>query len=238
MGDAIGGFFGELFAQLGDGNPNLTVADFGAAVNPVVVGGDAPVDENTNVFLVWKSVPQGIEEATDSFLWKDGAIITKQNIVVKDSKDGQCDGGVYEPDGGEIDPEKQKMKDGWDNHFDSFGKQNLDAIMADYTEDSVVRVYDWSEESDPAQAYKVHTGLTAIRDLFEGLFDVINKDTVGAPVVAEEYDLNSVFLVWTSNAWERATDTFLFNNDGKIVQQNVVVGGKSGSRAWGVTAIV
>ena len=32
----------------------------------------------------------------------------------------------------------------WDNHFSAFGEQDLDKIMLDYTEDSLLRLYDFT----------------------------------------------------------------------------------------------
>ena len=33
------------------------------------------------------------------------------------------------------------------NHFDAFGEQNLTKIMLDYTEDSIIQVWNWSSNA-------------------------------------------------------------------------------------------
>merc|ERR1719277_2054732 len=135
----------------------------------------------------------------------------------------------------------------WDNHFTAFGcltttaadckrkdengaevswdTKNYD-IMADYTEDSIVEVFDTREEK-----YTQYKGLTEIKGMFDALFVAIKNAGTGDPVnygigvLVQEVDpsYNDVFLVWKSNSHPKATDTFVFSDDHKIIRQNIVV---------------
>jgi len=42
-------------------------------------------------------------------------------------------------------------------------------------------------------------------------------------VLEVDETVNGVFLVWESLSHPKATDTFVFNDDGKIIRQNIVV---------------
>ena len=58
---------------------------------------------------------------------------------------------------------------------------------------------------------------------------------VGAPIVhVEEANGNQVFLIWRAPAsgYESATDTFIFNAEGKILRQNVVVHYSPVQKSW------
>lgn len=233
--DEIGNFFEGLFATLGDGSkvntPNFTESGDNPIVEPA---GKVAVDDTANVFLVWESPTEAggnIGEATDTFLWSSDFKITKQNIVVY--QDGACEG---EPaPSGEWDPEKdtaetELIKQGWENHFGAFGNQSITGIMKDYDEDSIIRVFDWREYERDGLSYTLADDLTKIESLFTGLFASIGQDPEGTPnqvnvrLQLREYDFKTVFLVWEhSTSHLRATDTFLFNDAGKIIRQNIVI---------------
>mmetsp|Transcript_148161 Transcript_148161/g.369392 ORF Transcript_148161/g.369392 Transcript_148161/m.369392 type:complete len:311 (+) Transcript_148161:65-997(+) len=113
------------------------------------------------------------------------------------------------------------VKQAWDNHFDAFGKQDLDKIMLDYDETSVARVYD----NTTGQKTEFR-GTAQIRQMFTNLFaDLKDLTTLDAPVVDVEEDGKQVFLVWKCPGcgYKTATDTFIFGPDYKIKRQNIVV---------------
>merc|ERR1712008_403245 len=142
-----------------------------------------------NVFLVWSSVDQGIEKATDTFMWKDvnGVVkVKKQNIVA--TQPSACTGGetLAAP---AADP---------NNHLAGFGSQDKQMIMEDYLESSTVQVFTWDK------GYEIFEGLDAIGGMFEGLWADMNGRVVdgsiglgipgGFPRV--EVGMQSVFLTW------------------------------------------
>jgi hypothetical protein len=111
---------------------------------------------------------------------------------------------------------------GWDNHFAAFAEQDVEKILLDYTEDSEINIYDWTTKEE-----SVHTGLDAIGTMFGGLFTALHDTTtLAAPVVMVEHKpIPQVFLVWEtpSSGFLKVTDSFLFDDAGKIIRQNIVV---------------
>lgn len=247
----IRGFFDALFLEL-KSNENLDAVGPSSG-SPVVFEGDSSA---ANVFLTWRTKNGiDIETATDSFSFKetDGkAMIAKQNIVVTQPIKTCTDNAVTTPAACTAQEKiDNKVCAGWDNHFTYFdagckaasdGAMNstlmeeaLDRIMDDYTEDSIIQVFDNRDK-----AYSIFDSRAKIRTLFEGLFTDINKAkttpfdpaTNGVEVLVLEVEKDrGVFLVWTSNSHPKATDTFVFNSDGKIIRQNIVVTTKTEGQA-------
>mmetsp|Transcript_61451 Transcript_61451/g.168761 ORF Transcript_61451/g.168761 Transcript_61451/m.168761 type:complete len:103 (-) Transcript_61451:500-808(-) len=60
------------------------------------------------------------------------------------------------------------VQEAWDNHFEAFGSQNLDKIMLDYDEKSVLRCFCHSDGAD--DTFK---GVEEIRGFFDGLFKML-----------------------------------------------------------------
>jgi len=227
-------FFTDLFVTLTP-TPGLNVPAFaGDAANPTV--DDATVGSSldaANVFLVWQSVDQGIEKATDTFLWKEiiglggGRImIKKQNIVA--TQPSACPAEfTANPPAPNADP-KSPVTMGWNNHFEAFGAQDLNKILADYTESSTVQVFAWDQAE--GEGYTEYKGLSAIGGMFTQLWQDMNAAAVGDDLglgVATEFPrvetaMQEVFLVWYSNSNPKATDTFLFDSAGKITRQTIV----------------
>jgi ketosteroid isomerase-like protein len=115
----------------------------------------------------------------------------------------------------------KSVQEAWDNHFDAFGKQNLDKIMLDYNEKSVAQVYNNADKTRSK-----FTGVAEIRRMFQGLFaDLRDLASLAAPVVDIDEEGRQVFLVWKCPAmgYRTATDTFIFDGDFKIARQNIVV---------------
>ena len=123
---------------------------------------------------------------------------------------------------------------GWDNHFAAFGAQDTGKILKDYTEQSQVLVYDAATNVSTN-----YTGVEAVEALFTGLFALMSDTSTLAvrKLLVEESKLDSlgqavgrdpypqVLLVWecpSSNLF-KVTDTFLFDSEGTIVRQNIVV---------------
>ena len=208
---AIEALFTQLFVDL-TATPTLTV----------------PVEDvyENGVFLVWTAAPQGFTQVTDSFIFDPTSNrILQQNIVIYNA---DCPDATRR--------ELQTVNDSWDNHFAAFGAQDLAGIMEDYTEDSVIALYNF--EGDGTQTADYFNGLAAIEDLFTNLFlDLDDLDTLTAPVVdTTASPVENTFLVWKCpgcssekpGAYSYVTDTFVYGtpnamNGPAITRQNIVV---------------
>jgi len=143
-------------------------------------------------------------------------------------------------------PAPTALQAAWDNHFTAFGagvtaqdeadptEKNtaaLDQIMEDYTNDSVVRL--WDHSAAPGSELSDYNGLAEIRAMFNDLFPALkgcngdDDNQLKARVDVDEGG-QQVFLVWScaSATFYRATDTFIFETVGGrpiISNQNIVV---------------
>ena len=115
----------------------------------------------------------------------------------------------------------KSVQEAWDNHFDAFGKQDLEKILLDYDQSSIAKIYNNADSSK-----KEFTGLAGIREMFTELFhDLHDLKTLEAPVVEVDEPGRTVFLIWACPGcgFTTATDTFVFGPDFKIKRQNVVI---------------
>ena len=172
-----------------------------------------------SVFLIWRCPSSGFVHCTDTFLFNDAGKIVRQTVCILNpgapaGKAPLC----TEPQGGPVQAS-------WDNHFAAFGAQDVDKILLDYTEKSVIKVY--NQVTDELVEFK---GLKAVKECFTGLFkDLSDLSGLAAPAIrveeATEGKAGMVFLVWRcpSSGYNHATDTFLFDAAGKIAKQNVVI---------------
>ena len=102
----------------------------------------------------------------------------------------------------------------FDHHFEALGKGDLDELIKDYTDDSIVIVADG-----------VTSGLPAIRALFGGYLSTLLKPgTYEFGLDKLHVDGEVVFVVWHANCQGAditfASDTFIIRN-GKIAVQTV-----------------
>jgi len=171
------------------------------------------------VFLIWRCPSSGFVHCTDTFLFNDAGKIVRQTVCILN--EGAPAGKAplcTEPQGGPVQAS-------WDNHFGAFGAQDVDKILLDYTDKSVIKVY--NQVTDELVEFK---GLKGVKECFTGLFkDLSDLSGLAAPAIrveeATEGKAGMVFLVWRcpSSGYNHATDTFLFDAAGKIAKQNVVI---------------
>ncbi|HEX5053297.1 MAG TPA: nuclear transport factor 2 family protein [Planctomycetota bacterium] len=99
-----------------------------------------------------------------------------------------------------------------ERHLRSFVEGDLDRIMADYTEDSVLFTVD-----GPL------TGRNPIRQLMSGLFKEFAQPGAHFEMRVQNVRGEAAHIVWTgetpTNRYEFATDTFVVRN-GKIAYQS------------------
>jgi ketosteroid isomerase-like protein len=114
------------------------------------------------------------------------------------------------------------VHDAWENHYSGIGERDIEKIMQDYREDSVVERYEYSDGS-----LRTAKGLQEIRSFFEDVFEEQRNMTAqSAPVIeVTEGPARQTYLIWTfsaSNTYNSGTDSFLFTPDNSILRQQVV----------------
>ncbi len=104
-----------------------------------------------------------------------------------------------------------KTKQVLDHHWKAFTQNNMEAVMADYTEESVLITPDATFE-----------GLEEIRKNFENAFITFPKDKTSFQLSKSVIDRDVAYILWQAKTptlnLTYATDTFVIR-DGKIVRQ-------------------
>ena len=99
-----------------------------------------------------------------------------------------------------------------DHHLTAFAEKDMDAILADYTEESVI-----------VTNIGTFRGLDEIRGLYEDLFSEFSQEGTTMEVTQQEIEDDFAFIVWEAetpdNVYEFATDTFEID-DGEIEFQS------------------
>ena len=105
----------------------------------------------------------------DTFLFNDAGKIVRQTVCILNEGAPACKAPLCtEPQGGPVQAS-------WDNHFAAFGGQDVDKVLKDYTEKSVIKVY--NQVTDELVEFK---GLKAVKECFTGLF-LISPTCRGSP---------------------------------------------------------
>jgi predicted SnoaL-like aldol condensation-catalyzing enzyme len=98
------------------------------------------------------------------------------------------------------------------HHVEALGAQNLDEIVADYTDDALFVGND-----------TVRRGLAGVRQAFAELIDAVPDASWELPATVFEDDI--LYLEWTADSAKNrvtdGTDTFVFTDDGQIRVQTV-----------------
>jgi ketosteroid isomerase-like protein len=98
------------------------------------------------------------------------------------------------------------------HHVEALGAQNVDEIVADYTDDAIF-----------IGNGTVRRGLEGVRQAFEELIDTVPDASWELPKTVFEGDI--LYLEWTADSAKNrvtdGTDTFVFADDGQIRVQTV-----------------
>ena len=99
-----------------------------------------------------------------------------------------------------------------DQHLKSFGRNDLDGVLADYSSDAVLFI--------PGRSLK---GPNAIKSFFHALLAEFAKPGATFSLGQQCVDGDYAYILWSAetadNSYEAATDTFVVQN-GKIVAQS------------------
>jgi ketosteroid isomerase-like protein len=98
------------------------------------------------------------------------------------------------------------------HHLQAFGNGDLEGVMADFTDDSVLFT-----PSGPLE------GLDAIRGMFVALLEEFGKPGMSIEMLQQDVEGDCAYIVWKAetadNVYEIATDTFVVRG-GKIAYQS------------------
>jgi len=101
-----------------------------------------------------------------------------------------------------------------DHHLHSFGERDVDAILEDYTEDSMIIIPN-----------AVIRGLDQIKDFFTNLTTKVLPPGCDFELLEKVAEDNIGYIVWHAESEgfkiPYASDTFVFDEDDKILVQTV-----------------
>ena len=107
--------------------------------------------------------------------------------------------------------DEARTKEVLDHHWATFQSNDLDGVMADYTDESVLIT--------PDRTFK---GLTEIRENFVGAFSAFPKDSTTMKLHKSVVTQDVAYIIWEAAGPKvkisYGTDTFIIR-DGKIVRQ-------------------
>ncbi|UZD22781.1 nuclear transport factor 2 family protein [Algoriphagus halophytocola] len=98
-----------------------------------------------------------------------------------------------------------------DHHFKAFVENNLEEVMADYTEESILITPD-----------RTYRGLAEIRENFVNAYAALPKDSTTVNLIKDLAIKDVGYIIWEADApnfeFKSSSDTFIIQ-DGKIVRQ-------------------
>lgn len=113
--------------------------------------------------------------------------------------------------------DERTVQEAWDRHFIAFSEQDVEKIVLDYDDESLITIFDQT-----AGTKTVYEGAEGARALFTWFFTAFTNgddlDTVLADVCE---DSRTVFFVWKLPAvgFPDGTDTLLFGKNNKVRRQ-------------------
>jgi hypothetical protein len=121
----------------------------------------------------------------------------------------QNSGDNTSPSASTID--EAKTKEVFDHHMKTFGENDLDGIMSDYTDESILITHE-----------STLSGLDEIRKNFVVAFKMLPRDSTTFQIVKTVIKDDIAYVIWNAKtpkfAIDFGTDTFVIQN-GKIVRQ-------------------
>lgn len=163
-------------------------------------------------YITWsaETADNVYELATDTFVIVGGKIVAQTfagKITARNP--AEASSAASPPPALEASATQQVLS----HHLDAFGQRKIDAILSDYTPESVFL----------GQAGEV-IGAEQLSPVFQGLFDEFAKPGAKFTMQTMAVEGDVAFIVWSAetadNVYEWATDTFVVR-DGKIAYQTL-----------------
>jgi len=179
------------------------------------------MDEESGTALVsWENQASGYSKCSDTLIFnKASKKIVRQNMMVNHPQNAHTPAPTpysagYKP---------TTVKQVWGNHLASFGWQDVDRALLDYSDNSVLIVHN---EAD--QATKSYMGLKEIRTGFANLFASMKEKSTHFAVsmtVPSEGPVPMVFNSWQNLAsgYKDCTESVLLDDQLKISRHHMAV---------------
>ena len=201
--DGIKAVFEEMMAEFGQPGTSFEILK-------QIIEGDI-------AYIIWKAETADnlYEFGTDTFLIRDGKIL-QQTLALKATPKGETppekpagdqEAGSGPPEG----PTASVLK----HHLDAFGAQDLEGVLSDYTDESILITPDGTIR-----------GREGLKALFEGMMAEFGQPGSSFEMAKTVIDGELAYILWSAetanNVYELGTDTF-FVRDGKIAVQTLAV---------------
>merc|ERR1712187_845498 len=176
-------------------------------------------------WLLWKNPERGFVSGTDTFVYDEHHRVKYQNTVCT-----RTPGSSPPPDGCKVETATRQLEallagyhptsdaEAFEHHAKAFVQEkNLEHIMLDYTEESKVILYDWSEGE-----VRHYHGLAEIKKLYAWLLEELVDKTLQAP--ASDVQPGMGWLLWKNpeRGFVSGTDPFVYDEHHRIKYQNTV----------------
>lgn len=117
----------------------------------------------------------------------------------------------------------KSLQEAWGHHYEAFSKLNVDQIMVDYDDHSIVRRFNNTDST-----LEVCKGQAEIRAFFERFFEELKGDPpMGSPAMSvdETTDVRQVFLCFNIPSIGYATgfDNVVYNKNYKVDRHHIVI---------------
>lgn len=180
--------------------PTLDVANFSMPMLDID-------EEGRQVFLGWSIPNSGLYQVSDVLEFNPDFTIKYQNTVMN----------TIPPEGmrernRNLEYAPTNSLEVWKNHNDGVVERDVDKLMLDYDDNSVVRVFDFANPTNPPSTF---TGPDEIKALLEGFLPNLDEGCFEVPVVQQEPDMTLIAWEVPCNGFPWATDTFIYR-DNKI----------------------
>lgn len=162
----------------------------------------------------------GADEPTSSPTKPNNSPTKPNNETTSSPTSSPTDGNGKGPD----DYQAKTVADAWKNHFDGFAAKDVDKIMLDYCDSSVLKAYDFTTKKLTDKK-----GKAGIREFFTNLFQNLDTAHVNVLNPGEKPDVTEkpkhTYLLWEApkSGIVSATDTFIYDPENKIVRQNIAM---------------
>eukprot|EP00562_Extubocellulus_spinifer_P010649 CAMPEP_0178499064 /NCGR_PEP_ID=MMETSP0696-20121128/15619_1 /TAXON_ID=265572 /ORGANISM="Extubocellulus spinifer, Strain CCMP396" /LENGTH=326 /DNA_ID=CAMNT_0020127725 /DNA_START=96 /DNA_END=1076 /DNA_ORIENTATION=+ len=190
--------------------PTLDVANFSMPMLDID-------EEGRQVFLGWSIPNNGLYQVSDVLEFNPDFTIKYQNTVMntippEGMRERNRNLEYVRERNRNLEYAPTSSLEVWKNHLDGVSERDVDKIMLDYDNTSVIRVFDFANPTNPPSTF---TGPDEIRGLMEGFLPNLDGGCFELPVEQQEPDMTLIVWEVPCNGFPWVTDTLIYR-DNKI----------------------